>query len=30
MSIAVAAVVIAAWAIIPLAAGAWRTKTRDA
>jgi len=30
MSIAVAAVVIAAWAIIPLVAGAWRTKTRDA
>ena len=30
MSIAVAAVMIAAWAIIPLAAGAWRTKTRDA
>jgi len=30
MSLAVAAVVIAAWAIIPLAAGAWRTKTRDA
>ena len=30
MSIAVAAVVIAAWAIIPLAAGAWRTTARDA
>jgi len=30
MSIAVAVVVIAAWAITPLAAGAWRTRTRDA
>ena len=30
MSAAVAAAVIAGWAIIPLAAGAWRTSTRDA
>lgn len=30
MSVTVAAVVIAAWAVIPLAAGAWRTTTRDA
>ena len=30
ISITVAVAVIAAWAIIPLAAGAWRTRTRDA
>src|SRR5205823_6384468 len=30
MTIAVAAVVIVAWAILPLALGAWRTATRDA
>jgi ABC-2 family transporter protein len=30
MSLAAAVVVVAAWAIVPLAAGAWRTKTRDA
>jgi ABC-type transport system involved in multi-copper enzyme maturation permease subunit len=30
MPVTIAALVIAAWAIIPLAAGAWRTKTRDA
>ena len=30
MSVAGAAVVIAAWAVIPLAAGAWRTTARDA
>jgi len=30
MSAAVAAAVIAGWAVIPLAAGAWRTSTRDA
>jgi len=30
MSAAVAAAVIAGWALIPLAAGAWRTSTRDA
>jgi hypothetical protein len=29
MSWAAAVVVIVAWAIVPLAAGAWRTKTRD-
>jgi ABC-type transport system involved in multi-copper enzyme maturation permease subunit len=30
MSLTVTAVVIAAWAVIPLAAAAWRTTTRDA
>jgi len=30
MPLAVAGLVIAAWAVIPLAAGAWRTMTRDA
>ena len=30
MSVGIAALVIVAWAVIPLAAGAWRTKTRDA
>jgi ABC-2 type transport system permease protein len=30
MSLAVAGLVIAAWALIPLVAGAWRTQTRDA
>ena len=30
MSVAVAVAVIAAWAVVPLAAGAWRTCTRDA
>jgi ABC-type transport system involved in multi-copper enzyme maturation permease subunit len=30
MSVGVAILVVAAWAIIPLAAGAWRTRTRDA
>jgi hypothetical protein len=30
MSVGVAILVIAAWAAIPLAAGAWRTRTRDA
>jgi ABC-2 family transporter len=30
MSLAAALVVIAAWAIVPLALGAWRTATRDA
>jgi hypothetical protein len=30
MSVGVAALVITAWAVIPLAAGAWRTKARDA
>jgi hypothetical protein len=30
MSIAVAIAVIAAWAVVPLVAGAWRTCTRDA
>jgi ABC-type transport system involved in multi-copper enzyme maturation permease subunit len=30
MSLGAAIVVIAAWAIVPLAAGAWRTQTRDA
>jgi hypothetical protein len=30
MSLGAAIVVIAAWAIVPLAAGAWRTGTRDA
>ena len=30
MSAAVAAAVVAGWALIPLAAGAWRTSTRDA
>jgi len=30
MSIAVAVAVIAAWAVVPLVAGAWRTCTRDA
>jgi hypothetical protein len=30
MTIAVAAVVLVAWAIVPLALGAWRTATRDA
>jgi hypothetical protein len=30
MSVSVAILVVAAWAIIPLAAGAWRTRTRDA
>jgi hypothetical protein len=30
MSVGIAALVIVAWAIIPLAAGAWRTKARDA
>ena len=30
MSVTVTTVVIAAWAVIPLAAGAWRTTTRDA
>lgn len=30
MSVTVTAVVIAAWAVIPLAAGAWRTTVRDA
>jgi hypothetical protein len=30
MSVTAAAAVIAAWAIIPLAVGAWRTSTRDA
>ena len=30
MAVTVTAVVIAAWAVIPLAVGAWRTKIRDA
>jgi hypothetical protein len=30
MSVGVALLVVAAWAVIPLAAGAWRTRTRDA
>ena len=30
MSIGAAALVIAAWSVVPLAAGAWRTYTRDA
>jgi hypothetical protein len=30
MSLSAAALVIAAWTIVPLAAGAWRTYTRDA
>jgi hypothetical protein len=30
MSVTVAAAVIAAWAVVPLAAGAWRTRARDA
>jgi ABC-type transport system involved in multi-copper enzyme maturation permease subunit len=30
MSVTVAVAVIAAWAVVPLAAGAWRTCTRDA
>ncbi len=30
MSISAAALVIAAWSVVPLAAGAWRTYTRDA
>jgi hypothetical protein len=30
MSLSAAIAVIAAWAIVPLAAGAWRTSTRDA
>lgn len=30
MSVGVAILVLAAWAVIPLAAGAWRTRTRDA
>lgn len=30
MSVGVAFLVLAAWAVIPLAAGAWRTRTRDA
>jgi len=30
MSLTVAALVIAAWAVVPLVAGAWRTQTRDA
>jgi hypothetical protein len=30
MSVGVAGLVIAAWAVIPLAAGAWRTRIRDA
>ena len=30
MSVTAAAAVIAAWVIIPLAVGAWRTSTRDA
>jgi hypothetical protein len=30
MSVAATAVVIAAWAVVPLALGAWRTATRDA
>jgi ABC-type transport system involved in multi-copper enzyme maturation permease subunit len=30
MSVATAAVVIVAWSVVPLAAGAWRTATRDA
>jgi hypothetical protein len=29
MSVTVAVAVVAAWAIMPLAAGAWRTRTRD-
>jgi len=30
MSLTTAVLVIAAWALVPLAAGAWRTMTRDA
>jgi hypothetical protein len=30
MSLGVAVLVLVAWAAVPLAAGAWRTKTRDA
>jgi hypothetical protein len=30
MSLAAAVLVVAAWTIVPLAAGAWRTVTRDA
>jgi hypothetical protein len=30
MSLAAAVAVIAAWTVVPLAAGAWRTCTRDA
>jgi hypothetical protein len=30
MSLAAAVAVIAAWTVIPLAVGAWRTCTRDA
>ncbi len=30
MSVSVAIVVLAAWTVVPLAAGAWRTSTRDA
>jgi len=30
MSIAAAAAVLAAWTVVPLALGAWRTATRDA
>lgn len=30
MSVLLAVIVIAAWAVIPVAAGAWRTMTRDA
>jgi hypothetical protein len=30
MSLSAAALVIAAWTIVPLTAGAWRTYTRDA
>jgi len=30
MSLTVAALVIAAWAVVPFVAGAWRTQTRDA
>jgi hypothetical protein len=30
MTLVVAIVVVAAWAVIPLVAGAWRTRTRDA
>jgi hypothetical protein len=30
MSLTAAVLVIAAWTIVPLAAGAWRTATRDA
>jgi len=30
MSLSAAIAVIAAWTIVPLAAGAWRTSSRDA